>query len=270
MARHRNSPAAIEQWADQKRTSLIEYAQAVELRRQGPGQAEDDRGDIAGAFGAAGPFGAMSGQSLSEALGVTRGMHLSGFARKPDTRTVEEYIEQVDEWRERLHEAAAESLLEHYLAAGNCGLRIQVKNVSPRFLQDVELDLIVDWNGASVYEDAPSSGDLPEPPRKFGEPSPAAFESSLLHSQLTPPHVYPIYTDRPSPIRRARAMSDVVGARYRIGNLPQGRTASSELLFLLGTTRPSSVWLRPHGKRHYEFLRRCWQGLVRSGLPSIR
>ncbi len=35
-------------------------------------------------------------------------------------------------------------------------------------------------------------------------------------------------------------MSDVVGVRYRIGNLPQGRIATSEPLYLLGTMRPSS------------------------------
>ena len=238
------SPEAIQQWADEKRSRLIEYAQAVEQQRQearakpktGVGFSVESLPTVAGPNGQ--PL--VSGKDLVAAMGLARQSHLAGFTRPPDTRSLKSYVEDVDQWRDKLAEAASESLLGRFLKVGYGALRIQVKNTSPRFLQDVELDLILDWGGASLLEEPPRSFDLPDPPRTFGSRGPSEFDRVGGLSQLLQPHISPLFVEPSRSVRRAHVFSDVVGVRYRIGNLPQGRIATSEPLYLLGTARPGS------------------------------
>lgn len=101
-----------------------------------------------------------------------------------DTRTLDEYIDQVESWRDEFLEASLRALPSAYVASGHGVVALQVENLGSRFLPDIEVEVRFEFDGASGTDEEPDYHRLPSPPRAYGKPEP---RMGLLSSGLISP-----------------------------------------------------------------------------------
>jgi hypothetical protein len=226
----------IDAWIDQQHSAMVGEANAEAIRR------EDDAARRTGGFtvdslgnapgtgpGTARPF--LAGDPSFPSRLVAMG----GFLSQPDTRTLENFIAEADAWRDEARETANRVVPERYFSVGHGALQIRVSNLSRRFLEDVEVNVELPWEGVTIIDQEPGVVDLPVRPRPFGEssPSPIVRASTSLTSI---PYIGGI-TAAPLP-RRAQRVKATSQVRFRIGNLRQGAIEDSETVYLFGINRP--------------------------------
>lgn len=236
---------AIDAWAGEQHDLMISAARAIEQARAGRGAG------TGGGFSAANldnPAWAhleriqkSAAQQLAGALGS---MQTAGLVGKPDGRSFDEFVTLVDDWRERLMSSAAEALPARYFAAGHGVFQLQVTNLAGRFLADLQVDLQLEWDGATILEQVPSEVELPDPPRPFGEPSPPPIAALGLSPSLVSSPYFSGLWNQPNPARRTRVDQGTLRITFHVGNLRQGADDKSEPCFLWATSRPESGIVR--------------------------
>jgi hypothetical protein len=226
----------IDAWIDQQHAAMVEEARAVAMRREDSaarrtsGFTVDSLGNAPGtSMGALRPF--LAGDpSLPSRL-----VAMGGFLSQPDSRTLEDYISQVDAWRDETRETANRVVPERYFSLGHGALQIRVSNLSRRFLEDVEVNVDLPWEGVTIIDQQPGSVGLPVRPRPFGESSPSPIMRATT-SLTSIPYLGGITV--PPPPRRAQKVNDRSRVRFRIGNLRQSAIEDSETIYLFGINRP--------------------------------
>jgi len=113
---------------------------------------------------------------------------------QPDERSLDEYLEELDDWAERLREAAAESFESRFIHACDAFIRFEVNNRSDRNLENVQVRVRFDWPGLRGFHEWDQWCELPPPPREFGERRSllSAFGSGLQLPVLDGLHVDPL------------------------------------------------------------------------------
>jgi hypothetical protein len=171
---------------------------------------------------------------------------LGGLLGKEDTRTLGEYIAEVDDWSKRLAAAEKRALPGRYFAAGRGAVAVRVHNRSQRFLPDVEVEVLFTSDRATGFEEKPEREHLPEPPWTYGE---RRQPPGLLGPV---PPVPPLSFFRPpataGPRRRISVEEGSVRLRFRVGDLRPEATETSDRVFLLLAEYPEGGAFRGHWK----------------------
>lgn len=223
---------------NERHRQLVDRARAVEESRHTAADeaAEPDLSDLSGAATA---LAAMAQQSES----IRRMIQGNAFRGQveEDTRTLDEYIKQVDTWRDRLTKAAIRAAPGLYIADGHGVIAFQVRNLGSRFLPDVEVELRFDFEPAVGLHAKPSMDDLPRCPRDYGEPSPASVPSSaLLSGRLRPLRLPSLDVVG----RRTWVEKGSIVVTFAIGDLRQHATDTSDSVYILLRARPEGGVLK--------------------------
>lgn len=219
---------AIERWANRRRDGLIAQARAVERSRQEPEQPDEVTGLTS--------LAAMARQQDTLRRAMRDAARLGSFLEEEDTRTVDEYIDQVNTWHERLVEASLEALPGAYVSAGHGVLAFEVENLGSRFLSDVEVEIRFDFDGAAGSDEEPDPRRLPSPPREYGKPKPRAdfLSSGLISPVITPPYL----PDLGGIGRRTWVEDGSVIVKFDIGDLRQHAIDVSDDVYVFVTRPP--------------------------------
>jgi hypothetical protein len=224
---------AIECWANRRHDDLIEESRAVERSRHEPEEPAEP--DFTRLTGLQASIAAMA-QQQNSLRRMMEQASLGSFLEEEDTRTLDEYVEQVDKWRDRLVEAALEALPGAYVAHGHGVLALEVENLGSRFLPDVEVDVRFEFEGAAGYDDEPRQLRLPSPPRALGKPRPRA---DLFPAGLVSPAVPASYLSDIGGIgRRTWVEEGSIVVKFGIGDLRQHATDTSDDVYIFLTERP--------------------------------
>lgn len=221
--------SALEKWADERIQGLMNVAASVEQTRHS--STKGTSGLVPSIVGQAAVLAAMQqADALSSIIG------------ERDTRTFDQYAEQLKEWRTRLVAAAFLRFINQYLAAGHGKLALRLENRGRRFLSDVEVRVSLDLESATLSEDKPDVAELPHPPRAFGErkPPPSFLGSHLGRAglgQLAFPDLSRIQ-------QRTWVEEEPPGLRFAAGNLRQLSSDTSAEVYLLVGARPSKGVIR--------------------------
>jgi hypothetical protein len=152
---------------------------------------------------------------------------------QPDTRTLAEYVAEVDDSAKRLVAAKKNGLMGRYFSAGHGVVAVQVRNLSQRFLPDVELEVLLASDRATCFDEKPEFEYVPEP-RKLGERKPApSLIGTLTPSMLRLANL----PQRPRPRISVEAAARI---RFRIGDLRPEATETSERVYLFVAECPES------------------------------
>jgi hypothetical protein len=184
-------PAALEHasaWARSERDRHAAEAQAVEEERNQPARTEEEAITPLYNLGVGGRSvlrEAAKYQEIARTLQNTLASSaLARFQNEPDQRTLDEYLEQLEEWAGKLERAAHEDLLRRYFERGNGVAQVKVTNNSTQYLPDVEVRLHIDVAQVSGFEEIPPGTGLPAPPRAFGQPKPTPLLTSMQRPYL--------------------------------------------------------------------------------------
>lgn len=159
-----------------------------------------------------------------------------------DTRTLDEYIDQVESWRDEFLEASLRALPSAYVASGHGVVALQVENLGSRFLPDIEVEVRFEFDGASGTDEEPDYHRLPSPPRAYGKPEP---RMGLLSSGLISPKLATPYLPDISGVGRRTWVDDgSVVVMFEIGDLRQHATDTSDDVYVFLTRRPEDGVLR--------------------------
>lgn len=224
---------AIAGLADERRRSLIHAARAVERRRNPPASAEGTPAQgVSGLPALQLGLAAMAQHQES----VRKSMYaLGGLLPQEDQRTIDQYIEQVDAWRDEWAEAAKNGLPERYVRDGHGVVRVEIRNLGSRFLPDVELEVRFEFEPARGLDKRPERAKLPAPPREYGKPEP---HRDLLATAVR----FPKYAVPPLPMERLTRRTWVedgsVIVTFRIGDLRQHASDTSDDVFVVLVERP--------------------------------
>ncbi|MDP9404204.1 MAG: putative DNA binding domain-containing protein [Actinomycetota bacterium] len=225
---------AIERWANRRRDDLIAQARAVERSRQEPEQ--PDEVDLTGLTSLQASVAAMARQQDPLRRAMRDAARLGSFLQEEDTRTVHEYIDQVNTWHERLVEASLEALPGAYVSGGHGVLAFEVENLGSRFLPDVEVEIRFDFDGAAGADEEPDSRRLPSPPGEYGKPKPRV---DLLSSGLISPAIAPPYLPDLGGIGRRTWVEDgSIVVKFDIGDLRQHATDVSDDVYVFVSRPP--------------------------------
>jgi hypothetical protein len=220
----------IERWANRRRDDLISQARAVERSRQEPEQTDEI--DLTGLTSPQASIAAIARHQDS----LRRAMHETasiGSFVEEDTRTVDEYIDQVNKWREQLVEASLEALPGAYASRGHGVLAFEVENLGSRFLPDVEVEIRFEFDGASGSDEEPDFLRLPSPPREYGKPKPRV---DFLSSGLISPAIAPPYLPDLGGIGRRTWLEDgSIVVKFDIGDLRQHAIDVSDDVYVFVT-----------------------------------
>ncbi len=227
---------AIERWANGRRDELIAQARAVERSRQQPEEAEEL--DLTGLTGLQASMAVIAEQQDSLRRLMHQASALGSYLQEEDTRTIEEYIEQVDRWRDRLIEASFEALPGACVGCGHGVVALEVENLGNRFLPDVELEVRFEFEGATGFDEAPRKLGLPGPPRAFGKPKPRA---DLLSAGLLAPAISPPYIRNLGEVpRRTWVEEGSIVVKFEIGDLRQQASDTSDEVYIFLNQRPEN------------------------------
>ncbi len=200
---------------------------------------------------AAGP--ASSGDTVSSPLSAItafaqqlQALQVSGVFGKPDQRTLDEFISEVERWSVHTLEHALPAIKARYFRQGHDMLRVQVHNPTARFLPDVEVK--VSFAGdVNVLRRRPEQPELLPLPRRFGEREPP----ESLFGSITPISPFP-YFGRQFPeaaLPRQRWLKVENGVVvFHVGDLRQDGTETSDKLYLLLNSRPPDGLLEANWK----------------------
>jgi hypothetical protein len=221
-------PTLVEQWADGEQQQLVGAAREVDRRRQeARAKAARDAGATSGILGGIvlppAFFEQMSGMSA-----------LGGFTLK-DQRVLDEYEEEVAEWRKELVDAAPKCLPGRYVRAGHGVIQLEVENLGSRFLPDVEVEATFGDETAQGFHERPEWRDYPEKPHAFGEDRMRHDFASVLNP---PRFVPPVLPSVGSIGRRTWVEDGSVKVRWHVGDLRQHGKDQSEEVYVFLSARP--------------------------------
>jgi hypothetical protein len=226
---------AIEQWASTRREKLVAHARALERSRQQPEKPEGI--DLTRLSGLQATMAAMAQQQEALRRAMQQASALGSFLQEEeDTRTLEEYIEHVDKWHDRLVEASFNALPGAYIGGGHGVVAFEVENLGSRFLSDVEVEVRFDFDGVSGSDEEPATERLPAPPRDFGKPKPKV--DSLLRGLMSPATPTPYLPTLSGIGRRTWVEKGSVVVRFAIGDLRQHSVDTSDDVYLFVNRRP--------------------------------
>lgn len=227
----------VERWVRSRRSLLVQNAEGEERRRnpQDPDEA-----------GLVNPTATALQNLLAQQAAFRRASFgaLTGFGGEEDTRTLEEFIEQVDSWAERLTDAAVEALPNLYLESGHGVVAVAVTNPTGRFFPDVELEIYCDWEPLVGLDEIPDPVRPPHPPRPYGEPT----SPPNLFGNMIPriPDLGGSLAHLPVDVgRRTWVEEGSVRIRFDIGDLRQHASDTGDDVYLVLPARPDD------GKLHF-------------------
>jgi hypothetical protein len=168
-----------------------------------------------------------------------------------DTRTLNQYVTEVDDWTNRLVAAKKNNLLAQYFSTRHGVVAVQVRNLSQRFLPDVELAVTLASGGSTCFQEIPELEYVPEP-RKYGERKPPP---SLAKTMF--PGSLARFANPPQRPRPRISVEGVACLCFRIGDLRPKATDTSELVYVSVTECPE------RGSIHGD-----WEGTVR-GVDAV-
>lgn len=223
----------IEAWADAQHDRLIEGAREVERQREA---AKAKRRE------AASRVGLVGGVTFPPALFEQFTSTAAAFGPVPDQRTLDEYEQEVADWRREILEAAPKCLPGRYARAGHGVIRLRAENLGGRFLPDVEIEATFGDVSARGLDEEPEWMDYPARPHPFGQPTQRYDFASMLGA----PYISPVIPAIGSTRRRTTRVEDgSVKVRWHVGDLRQhGKDESEEVYVFLGA-RPADGTL--HG-----------------------
>jgi len=217
---------AITEMAAPQRDRLVAEANAEEQRRHPPTY---DTGKLS-ALGVQMPSAAQ--QAVFKAMASSLA-GLGDLLGEPDPRTLSEYVAEVDDWANRLAATTKDGLLGRYFSAGHGVVTVQIRNLSQRFLPDVELEVVITSDRATFFDEKPKFEHLPEP-RKYGERKPPrSLNVALLSTMIPAANLLP----RPLP---RLSVESPVRIRFRVGDVRPEKTELSAALYLFVPEYPES------------------------------
>ncbi len=230
--------ADVERWAAERADRLIAEAQATEQRRLAPQPPAPASAPEGSSLGKVLALQEEAQQRMAEVMG-----RLQPFQGQADTRTLDQYIAEVQAWQCRLSDLAVGVFSHRYVEAGHGVVELEVRNPTGRFLRDLELEVHFDFERLAGVDSMPEGGELPAPPRKYGEPpSPPSLGGFIDPRYLTP--VAPFASGLGLAGRRTWVEKGSIRIQFGIGDLRQrARDVSDEVYLLLGA-RPEDGLLR--------------------------
>lgn len=230
-----STESSIEGWVSEQRDRLVRDARRLDHVRHSHGE-EDDRDDLDGVLGATGIYRKFARQQDSVIRMMQQANSLSRLTQQEDTRTLEEFIDQVDRWAEGATEVAGAALPERYVAAGHGVIAFEIENLSMRFLPDVELEVYFGFENARGFDEEPERHHLPRLPRPFGEPKQTMDFSSAV---LSPHFATPFSPSFDNAIGRRTWVEDgSIKVRFHVGDLRPHATDTSDEIYVFLTERP--------------------------------
>jgi len=161
-----------------------------------------------------------------------------GLLGQADTRTLAEYVAEVDDWAKCLVAETRKGLLGQYFSTGHGAVAVQVRNRSERFLPDAEVEVLLVSDRVTCFDVEPEFEYVPEP-RKYGERKPPR---NPLGAMAVPPLLrLANLPQRPRPRISLEAADRV---RFRIGDLRPEGTETSERVYLLVAECPEGGSIR--------------------------
>jgi hypothetical protein len=151
--------AAIDEWL--ARETEVQLTDAAEIDRQRRAPKHINIDELENRSGLLGASQQMA--DLQRSIAHSVAFSLGG----KDTRTLEEYEEQVGSWAEAVRSVAFEVLASRYLADN--AVKFVIANPVERHLADVHVKVHIPGEVRGLDE-APDGADFPTPPRRFGEP----------------------------------------------------------------------------------------------------
>ena len=225
--------AVIASSVSDRRRAMHSAARAEERRRH-PETAPTPRVSGTAVGGVAGALAAMAEQRAHLeriTLDATLLGALSGIlGGEQDTRTLDQYLDEVEKWAERATEAAPAVLASRYLDAGHGLVAVRVHNPSGRYLPKVRVEVHFEWEPLGAADNDHDDEHLPAPPRRYGEakPSPMVASLGLRNFDYTMPPM-----PRISPPARSWIEKGSVRIVFNIGDLRQEGTDTSAKHYLL-------------------------------------
>ena len=172
-----------------------------------------------------------------------------GYAAEEDKRTLDEYIDELDSWRNELVEHAVLALPRLCIDNGHGNVAVKVQNLGPRFLPDVEVHVRFPFQAAKGYDYKPEQVELRKPPRDYGEPKPVRNPFLQVYPGISASAFGPPM----EPIARRTWVEDgSVAVTFAIGDLRPHGVDTSDEIYLLVQARPDDGLL--HG---------TWEATVR-------
>ena len=175
---------------------------------------------------------------------ASRMASIAGLANEPDTRTLDEYLAEVETWGESATNAGPAVLIDRYLRAGHGLVAVRVHNPTGQYLPKVMVEVHFDWDRVSSPEREYPQPRLPAKPRPYGEPTPSAIAQSLSFPSLTYPSLISPLGGTPVP-QRSWTEKGSVKIVFNVGDLRQEDTDTSDEHYLFLPERPSDGTL--HG-----------------------
>lgn len=165
----------------------------------------------------------------------------AAFGPIPDQRTLDEYEQEVAEWRREVLDVAPRCLPGRYTRAGHGVIRLQAENLGSRFLPDVEIEATFGDESARGLDEDPEWMDYPVEPHPFGQPKQRYDFASMLGSPYIPPVIPAITSTRP---RTTQVEKGSVKVRWHVGDLRQHGKDESEEVYVFLAACPTGGTLR--------------------------
>ncbi len=228
--------AEVEAWIDERVAHLIREAQAIEDARNAPSEGISlDQIQKASGLTAA----LSSQQAVQDMVNNASGI-FSGITEEKDTRTFEEYEDEVKAWADRCRERVSEALPALFLEGRNM-VRIAVENSTDRNLAEVQIRIAIPGEGLTGLYEPPEEVPLPAQPWKFGKsrkvnPLGGFASPELFSARLSPD----IYSPGPvAPSERLWIENGSIKVTWNVGDLRPFDLRESGEIFILLTNYPS-------------------------------
>lgn len=151
--------SAVDEWL--ARETEAQLADAAETDRQRGTAKHIDVDELRNRSGLLGADQQMA--DLQRSIAESAAFSLGGR----DTRTLEEFEEQVASWAEEVRAIAFQVVAARYLARNL--IKFVIMNPAERHLADVHVKVHIPGD-VRGFDEPPDEVDLPTPPRRFGEP----------------------------------------------------------------------------------------------------
>lgn len=89
---------------------------------------------------------------------------------KPDPRSLDEYLDELDEWAESTAETVRSEFEAMFIERARTVVWFGLDNISERNLEKVNVRVTFDWHALRAPDDAETPRGLPAPPRAYGKP----------------------------------------------------------------------------------------------------
>lgn len=216
---------AIDNWVESRRSGLIANAENIDRSRKQIQSLDLDN-----------PRFAAQGLATNlQRLAST----IANPLVTPDERTLDDYVNEVDEWSDRLREAARGDWPTRYLDRGHGVVRLKVTNPTDRNIGDVLLKATFPGHDVTGLDERPYTGRLPSPPRRFGEPIRMDYGLSII------PAAQHLFNDPViAPLRSTWVEDGSVRIGWSVGDLRPQDTDESDDVYVFVRSRPEDGVLR--------------------------